>query len=267
MRNIAIAFLALLLGANPPSALASSSDWFETQGGRLRLVTAGKPDEAGRLKGMLEIDLLPGWKTYWRDPGDAGVPPQIDVSANENIASAEFAFPAPERHNDGSFKWAGYDEPVALPIIFTLKSPANAALIEADVFLGVCETICIPAQTRLSLDPASDPDNPEEVAAVAAAFAALPAPAKPEFGVSATREEGSKLIVEAEFPGNPAAAEFFLAAAEGYAFGTPERVETDGKTLFSVEILARPDKVPAGDGLHYTLVTDAGAVGGLIPFM
>lgn len=267
MRNIALAFLAVLLGANPPSALASSSDWFETQGGRIRLVTAGKPDEVGRLKGMLEIDLLPGWKTYWRDPGDAGVPPQIDVSASENIASAEFAFPSPERHDDGSFKWAGYDEPVALPIIFTLKSPADAALIEADVFLGVCETICIPAQTRLSLDPASDPDNPEEAAAVAAAFAALPAPAKPEFGVSATREMGSKLIVEAEFPGDPASAEFFLAAAEGYAFGTPERVEKDGKTLFSVEILARPEKTPAGDGLHYTLVTDAGAVGGLIPFM
>jgi DsbC/DsbD-like thiol-disulfide interchange protein len=267
MRNIALAFLALLLGANPPSALASSSDWFETQGGRIRLVTAGKPDEAGRLKGMLEVDLLPGWKTYWRDPGDAGVPPQIDVSASENIASAEFAFPAPERHDDGSFKWAGYDEPVALPIIFTLKSPTQAALIEADVFLGVCETICIPAQTRLTLDPASDPDNPEDAAAVAAAFAALPAPAKPEFGVSSTREEGSKLIVEAKFPGDPASAEFFLAAADGYAFGTPERVEKEGKTLFSLEILARPDSVPAGNGLHYTLVTDAGAVGGLIPFM
>jgi DsbC/DsbD-like thiol-disulfide interchange protein len=267
MRNIALALLVPLLGANPPSAWASSSDWFETQGGRIRLVTAGMPDEAGRLKGMLEIDLFHGWKTYWRDPGDAGVPPQIDVSSSANIASAEFGFPPPERHDDGSFKWAGYDEPVALPITFTLKSPAEAALIEADLFLGVCETICIPAQTRLSLDPASYPDNPEEAAAVAAAFAALPAPAKPEFGVSATREEGSKLIVEARFAGDPASAEFFLAAPEGYAFGTPERVEEDGKTLFSVEILARPDSLPTGDGLHYTLVTNAGAVGGLIPFM
>jgi DsbC/DsbD-like thiol-disulfide interchange protein len=264
---MALPLLALLLGANPHSALASSSDWFETQGGRIRLVTAGKPDGAGRLKGMLEVDLRPGWKTYWRDPGDAGVPPQIDVSASENIASAEFAFPAPERHDDGSFKWAGYDEPVALPIIFTLNSPTDAALIEADVFLGVCETICIPAQTRLTLDPASDPDNPEDTAAVAAAFAALPAPAKPEFGVSSAREEGSKLVVEAKFPGDPASAEFFLATSDGYAFGAPERVEKEGKTLFSLEILARPDSVPAGDGLHYTLVTGSGAVGGRIPFM
>jgi DsbC/DsbD-like thiol-disulfide interchange protein len=267
MRNLELFFFAVLLGIIPYPALASSSDWFETQGGRIRLVTAGEPDEAGQLRGMLEIDLKPGWKTYWRDPGDAGVPPQIDVSASTNIASAEFAFPAPERHDDGSFKWAGYDEKVALPLTFTLKSPTDAALIEADLFLGVCETICIPAQTKLRLDPASGPDNPEDTAAVSAAFAALPAPATPEFGVSSARKSGSKLIVEAKFPGDPASAEFFLAGEEGYAFGAPERIGDDGKTLFSVEILARPDSAPTGDGLHYTLVTDTGAVSGNIPFM
>lgn len=267
MRKTVLTLITLLLGANPPPALAASSDWFEMQSGRIRLVTAGTSDEGGQLKGMLEIDLLPGWKTYWRDPGDAGVPPQIDVSASTNIASAEFFFPPPERHDDGSFKWAGYDEKVALPITFILKSPGETALIEADVFLGVCETICIPAQTKLTLDPASDAENPEDIAAVAAAFAALPAPATPEFGVSSVRKDGSKLIVEAKFPGDPASAEFFLAGEEGYAFGTPERIGENGRTLFSVEILARPDGVPTGDGLHYTLVTGTGAVSGNIPFM
>jgi DsbC/DsbD-like thiol-disulfide interchange protein len=194
------------------------------------------------------------------------VPPQIDISASVNIASAEFAFPPPERHDDGSFKWAGYDEPIALPVTFTLKSPAKTATINADVFLGVCETICIPVQTRLTLDPAST-DNPGDAASVAAAQAALPEPADAEFGVTIANKDGSKLIVEAKFPGDPASAEFFLAAADGYAFGTPERNEKGGKTLFSVEILARPDSAPAGGGLHYTLVTNAGAVSGVIPFM
>ncbi len=55
--------------------IASSSDWFETEGARIRLVTTGKPAADGKLKGMLDIELKPGWKTYWRDPGDAGVPP------------------------------------------------------------------------------------------------------------------------------------------------------------------------------------------------
>ena len=43
--------------------------------------------------GVLDIDLKPGWKTYWRDPGDAGVPPQLDVSASTNVAGAELRFP------------------------------------------------------------------------------------------------------------------------------------------------------------------------------
>lgn len=266
MRTTVSAFVGLVFGLIPPAALASSSNWFETQGARIRLVTAGKPDEAGVLQGMLEIDLAPGWKTYWRDPGDAGVPPQIDIAASENVASAEFGFPPPERHDDGSFKWAGYDEPVALPITFTLKSPGDAALIEADLFLGVCETICIPVQTQLTLDPASDPNNPEDAAAVAAAQAALPAAADAGFGVTEARRDGEKLLVEAKFPGDPASAELFLAGGDGYAFGMPERVEKDGKTLFSVDILARPGALPQGDGLHYTLVTSAGAVAGLVPF-
>jgi DsbC/DsbD-like thiol-disulfide interchange protein len=86
----ALAF-AVAMGATP--ALASSTDWFETQGGRIRLVTAGTPDAQGRIKGVLDIALDPGWKTYWRDPGDAGVPPQLDVSGSTNIAEAKLSFP------------------------------------------------------------------------------------------------------------------------------------------------------------------------------
>ena len=92
----------------------------------MRLVTSGKADEAGRIQGVLDIELKPGWKTYWRDPGDAGVPPQIDVSASTNITDAAFSFPPPQRHDDGYGKWAGYNHPVSLPVTFTLSSPRDA---------------------------------------------------------------------------------------------------------------------------------------------
>src|SRR5262245_43732610 len=78
-------------------ALASSSDWHEADGGRVRLLTSGRPDEHGVLRGALEIDLKPGWKTYWLDPGDAGVPPSLDVSGSRNVSTAELQFPAPHR--------------------------------------------------------------------------------------------------------------------------------------------------------------------------
>ncbi|RUV48671.1 hypothetical protein EOA88_39080, partial [Mesorhizobium sp. M5C.F.Ca.IN.020.14.1.1] len=170
-------------GTGLPAA-ASSSTWYNSEGGRVRLVTSGKPDEAGRIHGVLDIALKPGWKTYWRDPGDAGVPPQIDISASTNIANATFSFPPPQRHDDGYGKWAGYDHPVSLPVTFTVSAPNEPAVIDADIFLGICETICIPLQTKLTIDPGSDPDNAEDAALVKAALATLPAPARPDFGVN-----------------------------------------------------------------------------------
>ena len=260
----AYAALLTLLAGSPLHA--SSSDWFETEGARIRLVTAGKPDARGKLNGILHIELAPGWKTYWRDPGDSGVPPTLDVSANPNIASAVFDFPAPQRHDEGDFKWAGYDYPVALPITFTLKDPAGAAVIDASVFLGVCETICVPVQAKLAVDPADDPANPDDAAAVAAAFSKVPPAATPDFEVKAAGKAGeAKVVLEAMFPGDPATAELFISGEDGYVFATPVREQRDGKTFFSIEV-TRPDETPTGPGLHYTLATEAGAVSGLLPY-
>ena len=260
----ASAALLVLLAGSPLHA--SSSDWFETDGARIRLVTVGKPDAQGKLNGILDIELKPGWKTYWRDPGDAGVPPTIDVSANPDITKVEFSFPAPQRHDEGDFKWAGYDHPVALPVTFTLKDPAESTAIDAAVFLGVCETICVPVQAKLAVDPADDPDNPDDAAAVSAAFSKIPPAATPDFGVRPVEKAGgAKAALQATFPGDPATAELFISGEEGYLFSTPVREERDGKTFFSLEV-TRPDETPTGLGLHYTLVTDAGAVNGLLPY-
>jgi DsbC/DsbD-like thiol-disulfide interchange protein len=267
MQSLKVLLLSAAFGcATGLPAAASSSIWYNTEGGKVRLVTSGKPDEAGRIYGVLDIALKPGWKTYWRDPGDAGVPPQIAVSASTNIANATFSFPPPQRHDDGYGKWAGYDHPVSLPVTFTLSAPNEPAVIDADIFLGICETICIPVQTRLTIDPGSDPDNVEDAALVKAALATLPAPARPDFGINMLPGDHEALIVEASFPGNPEAADFFVAGERDYMFGVPARSEKDGKLVFTVPILDRPTTTPTDGGLYYTLTTAAGAVEGLLPF-
>lgn len=258
--------LAATMGVTP--ALASSTDWFETQGGRIRLVTSGGPDAQGRIAGVLDIALDPGWKTYWRDPGDSGVPPSLNISeSSNNIASAELAFPAPQRHDDGYSKWAGYDHSVSLPVTFTLTSPGQAAMIDADIFLGICETVCIPVQAQLLLDPASDPDNAADAATVSQAVKDLPGSARPDFGATIVSKDDDRLVIEAKLPEGAASADFFIAGAEGYTFGTPERIDSDGKILFSIEILNRPKNTPAQGGLHYTLVTSGGSVSGTLPYL
>lgn len=256
---------AVLMATSLPAA-ASSSAWADSEGGRVRLVTTGKPDASGRLTGVLHIELKPGWKTYWRDPGASGVPPQIDVAKAINIAKAELSYPAPGRHDDGYGEWAGYDRTVALPVTFTLVKPQENAVIDAGVFLGICQTICIPVQAQLKVDPANDSGNAEDAELVKAALASLPQRSSDTFGAKKLSGEKDKLVVETTAPGDPKSVDLFVAGEQGYLFGAPTRAEKDGKLVFSIPILGRPDKAAQGDGLPYTLTTPSGAVEGLLPY-
>ena len=256
----------LVLATAASSAQASSSAWHESEGGKVRLVTTGQPDAQGHLHGALEIALKPGWKTYWRDPGDSGVPPQISVANSSNVSSAVLAYPAPQRHDDGYSKWAGYDYPVTLPVVFTITAPGNPATIEAVVLLGICETICIPVQAKFLVDPLAGSEDQADAAVVRTAQAALPSASRADFGISPLPGDQDTLIVEAKLPSDGSAADFFIAGEEGFMFGTPVKTTKDSVTTFTVPILDRPSEAPKGEGLFYTL-TDAGeAVSGLLPY-
>jgi len=259
--GIAAQFAAVL------PAVASSSAWHDSEGGRVRLVTSGRPDAQGRLHGALDIALKPGWKTYWRDPGDSGVPPQLGITASTNVSRAEMSFPAPRRHDDGYGQWAGYDHSVSLPVTFTLAAPQKKATIDADIFIGICETICIPVQARLEVDPSANADNAADANVVKAALAALPAEAHPGFQAIPSDSDHETLVVQADVPGDANSADFFIAGTDDYMFGTPVRSEKAGKPIFSVPILDRPSTTPTdGAGLHYTLTSSAGAVHGFLPY-
>jgi len=261
MIRTALALLAATATAFAASAaFASSSRWESAEGGRVRLVSSGLPDASGKLRAILEIDLNPGWKTYWREPGGSGVPPSIDVSGSPQVEAATFEFPAPERHFDGDLAWAGYGRSVAFPVTFSLAAGSRSP-IDASVFLGICETICVPLQARLTLDPASATDDPADAARVANAFDALPAPASETFGVKLRDVHGGKAVFEATLPEDARDADLFLAA-DGYVFGVPERRDDEGDTVFTVSV----DGPAAASGtIHYTLVTTSGAVSGQLP--
>lgn len=261
-----LASTTLALAAAATSATASSSEWHDSEGGKVRLVTTGKPDAQGKLQGALEIALKPGWKTYWRDPGDSGVPPQISVERSSNVAAAVLAYPAPQRHDDGYSKWAGYDYPVTLPVMFTVSSPNEPVKIEADVLLGICETICIPVQAKLTIDPATGSDNQADAAVVTTAKAALPTEAQPGFGIDVLPGDQETLVVEAKTPGDDTGTDFFVAGEQGYMFGTPVKTVKSGKAVFTVPILDRPSETPTGEGLFYTLTDGGAAVSGTLRY-
>jgi DsbC/DsbD-like thiol-disulfide interchange protein len=163
------------LGAPRPALAAEpfSTDWAASSKSQARLVAAGD-----RLAGF-EIKLAPGAITYWRDPGDAGVPPTFDFGGSENVAKAEVAFPAPKRmkESDGGEAF-GYDGDVLFPVRVEPRDPGKPVTLSLNVNYAVCEKVCLPAQAHLKL-PLADAASPH-ASRVAAALAAVPRAVAPE---------------------------------------------------------------------------------------
>ena len=252
-----LTLIAALVAAMSAPAAAASSAWVESEGGAVRIVTTDAPDAEGRLKGAMEIKLKPGWKTYWRDPGSSGVAPSLDLGG---AGAIEMQYPAPEWHNDGQYDWAGYTHSVAFPVTLTLN---RSGPIAATAFIGLCETICIPFQAELALDPTAD--DPADAGTVEAAEARLPAAASEDFGIVFDRLDGDHLILDAALPSLDGAL-LFLAGEGGFQFGKPVLEASGAKPQFRVKVIARPSSPPGGAGLPYTLVTESGAVSGVIPY-
>jgi len=244
-------------------ASASSSQWHESEGGAVRLITAGTPDARGRLKGALEIRLKPGWKTYWRDPGPSGIPPQLDISRSTNVEDTEIFYPPPERIDDGFSQAAGYASSVSLPITFMLEQPGAPTLIKAEVLLGICQTICVPLQADITLDPAEAPDELRDLALVTAAYSALPPSPRADFRLQEAKIEGDRLLVEASVPKAARTTDLFVASGGGYLFGQPKQISREaGKITFSIKLHEKPEDPSPAAGFAYTLTADGESVAG-----
>jgi len=223
-------------------AWSLDSAWAETEGGRMRLVVDPAPRDDGTIAGFLDIALDPGWKTYWRDPGSAGIPPMLDFSQSRGIAFEKMKYPPPVRVDDGYAIWAGYTAPVQFPLTFH-RTASGDAQIHALAFIGICEKICVPFQAELVVDlpaalTAGDPDKP----AVEDAFSRLPETPGPDFSLETAILEmnGKQLTISANLPvfrPTDVAPELFVAGPQGFAFAPPKLTrDQDGLVEWSVRV-------------------------------
>lgn len=147
--------LLLLLAAAMSStgAQAAASQWASNPHGSARLIAAVEATGSStQLDAGLQLRLSPGWHTYWRSPGDAGIPPTIDWQGSENLAHAEIAWPAPQRLPPaGGLETLGYEDGVVLPIAVTLKDPGAPLHLRAEVDYASCKEVCIPYHASLDL--------------------------------------------------------------------------------------------------------------------
>ncbi len=148
-RIAASAFFVILscfsaVGQTTPAS--PSAQGFHSQA---RLLSGGKQGE-NWLSGI-EIKLDQGFKTYWRSPGESGLPPSFDWSASENVASVEVQWPAPKRHEDTTGVTYVYSREVVLPVVVKPKAASKPVKLALAVDYGICKDICIPAHADLSL--------------------------------------------------------------------------------------------------------------------
>ncbi|MEI6985218.1 MAG: protein-disulfide reductase DsbD domain-containing protein [Rhodospirillaceae bacterium] len=155
---VAVAGAAALL---PGDAEAAAGSWSRADMVAARLVAA--VDGAGATITVplgVEIQLEPGWKTYWRSPGDAGLPPRLDWSGSANLAGVEIAWPAPSRFTLFGLETFGYERELVLPVTARRTDQAQPLEIKAGLDLLVCHDICVPVHFDLSLSLTAGPATP-----------------------------------------------------------------------------------------------------------
>ncbi|MGE0749142.1 MAG: protein-disulfide reductase DsbD domain-containing protein [Variibacter sp.] len=157
-RHHAIATIATAMTlAMTTGAWAQGSDasaWSDEGHAAARLVSGGATATApdAPLQAGIEITLKPGWKTYWRYPGDAGTPPRISFARSENVKDVAILWPAPMRFDDGSGGTSiGYKHRVVLPLHVTREDAAKPATLRADIDYAICEKLCVPVEAKLEL--------------------------------------------------------------------------------------------------------------------
>jgi DsbC/DsbD-like thiol-disulfide interchange protein len=98
----------------------------------------------------LQLTLAPGWKTYWRSPGDAGIPPSFDWRGARNTRAVKVEWPAPDVFWQGGMRSVGYKDSVILPLRIALKDAGQDARLGGVIEIGLCKDVCLPHRIRIS---------------------------------------------------------------------------------------------------------------------
>jgi DsbC/DsbD-like thiol-disulfide interchange protein len=251
--SLMITIVALAGAGFVPNASAEDvSPWDEEPHGSARLI-AGAMQNAGDHKlerAGIEIRLDPGWKTYWRYPGDSGVPPTLDFAGSENVKSVSALWPAPEVFDDGAGGHSiGYHGDVVLPLQIIPNDATKPSSLHVKLDYAVCGKLCVPAEAHLALTLTGKPGTEEP--ALAAAEARVPRDAK-------LGERGGGLSVTSvrrEADGKHGRVVVLVGAPDG----VPVRIFAEGPTPEWALPLPQPDghATATSDGMRrYTFELD-----------
>lgn len=236
---------------------AEESQWDAEKYSAVRLIAGAPRRVAGAaVQGAgVEIRLDPGWKTYWRYPGDSGVPPRFDFAASQNVKAVHVRYPAPQRLPDPGGISIGYTGRVVFPLEVVAQDPTRPVILRLSVDYAVCEKLCIPAQGKAEL--ALKQTASRHTAALARAEASIPKPAVLGAGdalaIRAVQRGGDKIVVDVAAPADAAVELFAEGPSADWALPVPAPVggAPTGLHRFAFEL----DGLPPGATAHGATLT------------
>src|ERR1700675_1890575 len=236
-----------------------ASPWQRDGHSAVRLLAGSRSGAV--LLGGIAVQLQPGWKTYWRTPGDSGVPPRFDFSKSENIEAVTVLWPAPAKFNDGAGGHSmGYHDQVVLPLRIVAKNADKPVTLRADINYAVCEKLCIPVQANAELAITSVAST--EDSALFAALDTVPKPASvgdpnPLSIRDVKRDGKSSVLIDVVTPDTREINLFVEGPTPDWALPVPKLVDhgPPGVKRFAFELDGVPPGTdPEGAALKLTLV-------------
>jgi DsbC/DsbD-like thiol-disulfide interchange protein len=236
-----------------------ASPWQRDGHSAVRLLAGSRSGAV--LLGGIALRLQPGWKTYWRTPGDSGVPPRFDFSKSDNIEAVTVMWPAPTKFDDGAGGYSlGYRDQVVLPLRIVAKNADKPVTLRAGISYAVCEKLCIPVEANAELAFTSVAST--EDSSLFAALDTVPKPANvgdpnPLTIRDVKRDGKSTVLVDVVSPDARELALFVEGPTPDWGLPVPKLLEHSppGVKRFAFELDGLPPGVnPDGAALKLTLV-------------
>jgi DsbC/DsbD-like thiol-disulfide interchange protein len=235
-----------------------SSPWLKDTHSAVRLLAGSRSGAV--LLGGIAIQINPGWKTYWRYPGDSGVPPRFDFSKSDNVETVTIWWPAPMKFADGAGGTSfGYQKKVVLPMRIVAKNPSEPVMLRAEINYAVCEKLCIPVEASAELAFTSVAST--EDATLFAALDTVPKPANVgdpnPMTIRNVKREGNAVLVDVVAPAGAQADLFVEGPTTEWALPVPKLLEQSppGVKRFAFDLDGLPPGAkPEGAALKLTLV-------------
>lgn len=254
------------LGGAVHAASPGQSPWSSQINSKVRLVSGTIEEQGGpaRYAGV-QLRMDDGWKTYWRNPGDSGIPPTFDWSGSRNLKSVDVFYPVPHRFSDANGTAIGYDDEVVFPIRVTPEQADKPIQLSLTFDYGLCKDLCIPNSVDLKAVIPADLGRGDG-RLIEQASARVPNPESatslPRLGTITADFEGTEptLEVEAVFAPGATNTDLFVTSAD-VLVPVPKALGPlkDGRQRFSV-VFPTKDEADAikGKPLTFTLVSDQG---------